>query len=819
MAGNESTLSILVKARDLASGTLAKVNKNLGNLGKNAKRGIGNAAGNLAKIGKIAAAAGAGVLAGSVKMAMGFEDQMTSSLAIMGNVSDAMRKKLEGAARQVAKTSTFSAEQAAEAYFFLASAGLDANQQLLAMPLVAKYAQAGNIDLALATDQLTDSQTALGLGSKDAAENLKNMTRIADVFAQANNIANLSIEQLGEAMVNKAGAAMRKFGIEVEDGVAVLNVFASAGLKGQKAGNTLSAMLEGIAIAAVKNKKAFKEYGIEVFDANGNMVDMVTLTENLTKGFEGMSDAERTAAFQQLGINRLTGTGVTLLLGQTKAMSGFRKELLKAGGVVDEVAEKQLQSFSKQLGLLRNNLVDVGIVIGQALLPGLTRLARETTGFLQDNASGIQDFADKLGRSFDRLVDVGLRFVKGIDWASVGTSLGDIGKSFGGAAAEFGPALLGAFRSIPWSTVGDAMKLMGTGTAAALRLFNTAPDWLKTAVITGWGLNKLTGGALGSITMDLGKGVFDQFLARGANPANPLFVADVADVAGGLGGGKGGKPPLLPLAVGVLLPAALVNQGGETERAGNPSLAPAPGEQTDQRIFDLERRIDRLRAQSPSAPAFPGNKVGDTTTVAQEIRNLQAKLDALKSGNATAIANAFGGVGAKLDHSGYIAAQAGQNIVASNVRVGDKIAESKNATSSEFATLRTRMGATETQTVRVGDKIAEAKAAAATDAAIVASAQARAAGELKQAEMDGAVRTVAAIRPVESAARAAEMAARVAGQVNASATRSQTGALVGAIWASGRANRSVTNPQTIIRTTTVQERTGSSSGSRAAGRE
>ena len=92
-----------------------------------------------------------------------------------------MRSKLEMAAREVAKTTTFSATQAAEAYFFLASAGLDAAQSIEALPRVAKFAQAGNFDLARATDLLTDAQSALGLTIRDdVVKNMENMAR-ADI--------------------------------------------------------------------------------------------------------------------------------------------------------------------------------------------------------------------------------------------------------------------------------------------------------------------------------------------------------------------------------------------------------------------------------------------------------------------------------------------------------------------------------------------------------------------------------------------------------------------------------------------------------------
>ena len=97
-----------------------------------------------------------------LKTFAGFDDALNQSLAIMGDVSDAMRKDMAQAAKDVARETRFNATDAAESYFFLASAGLDAKQSIEALPQVAQFAQAGMFDMAQATDLLTDAQSALG---------------------------------------------------------------------------------------------------------------------------------------------------------------------------------------------------------------------------------------------------------------------------------------------------------------------------------------------------------------------------------------------------------------------------------------------------------------------------------------------------------------------------------------------------------------------------------------------------------------------------------------------------------------------------------
>ena len=100
---------------------------------------------------------------GAVKAFGDFDQAMTQSLAIMGDVSKTMRVDMVNAANEVGRTTTFSARDAAESFFFLASAGLSAEASIATLPIVAQFAQAGMFDMARATDLVTDAQSALGL--------------------------------------------------------------------------------------------------------------------------------------------------------------------------------------------------------------------------------------------------------------------------------------------------------------------------------------------------------------------------------------------------------------------------------------------------------------------------------------------------------------------------------------------------------------------------------------------------------------------------------------------------------------------------------
>jgi hypothetical protein len=151
---------------------------------------------------------------------------------------------------------------------------------------------------------------------------------------------------------------------------------------------------------------------------------------------------------------------------------------------------------------LKDAIEDAQRSLATAFLPVLVKVSDKLGTFLTDPAviARIESFGDELAGGFDKLLAVG--------------------------------------GSLPWQQIGDAFKIVGTGSKALLDAFLGLPPWVQTAVLTGWGLNKLTGGALGGIAGTLTKAlVTGTFGARGATPANPLFVSQVGGIPG-----AGGAP-------------------------------------------------------------------------------------------------------------------------------------------------------------------------------------------------------------------------------------------------------------------------------------
>jgi TP901 family phage tail tape measure protein len=293
---------------------------------------------------------------------LGFDDAMTQSLAIMGNVSAETRKSMEGTAREVALKYNAAVEDVAQSYYFLASAGYDAATSQKALGQVTAFAKAGMFDMEKATEMAADAQNAMGLKSDDANQNLVQLTRITDVLTKANIDANGSVEQFGDALTNKAAAGARLAGVSLESTVAVLETFAAQGLKGKKAGEAFSIVLRDLQEKSRTNSDAFEALGVTVYDAQGAFAGFPTIISQLENALKGQTVEQMNATLATLGFTVEGANYIKTLLGMSGAIVKYEDGLKSATGLTQQIAEKQMQSLIEQMKHLRAVAAELSLV-------------------------------------------------------------------------------------------------------------------------------------------------------------------------------------------------------------------------------------------------------------------------------------------------------------------------------------------------------------------------------------------------------------------------------------------------------------------------
>ena len=347
----------------------------------------------------VAAAAFFAVM-GTAKPAEAFNQSMASSTAIMGNLSQEMRQSMGQVAKEVATDTKFSAQEAAGAYYYLASAGMDASQSMAALPQVARFAQAGMFDLATATDLATDAQSALGLVVPEAEQNLANLTRVTDVLVKANTLANASVQQFSEGLTMKSGAALRALGKDIEEGVAVLAAFADQGVKGSEAGTQFAIVLRDLQTKAIQNATAFKDARVNVFDAAGEMRNVADIVGDLESRLDGLSDKAQKSTLLDLGFSDKSVSALQTLLGTSDKIREYEAELRNAGGTTAEVANNQLPTFTKGWEKVKTLFERLSIVIFTPALETLGHVMLAYAPVFEIFVKVLEDASASLGRFF-----------------------------------------------------------------------------------------------------------------------------------------------------------------------------------------------------------------------------------------------------------------------------------------------------------------------------------------------------------------------------------------------------------------------------------
>ena len=299
-----------------------------------------------------------------------FDQAMTKSTSIM-EVTEAQIEALRKKALDVSTggKAIQTPKEIADSYFFLASAGKSAEQSMALIAPVTRFATAGAFDMARATDLLTDAQSALGLTSKDVAKDMENIQRVSDVLVRANTLANASVEQFSTALTTKAGAALKAYNIELEDGAALLAAYADQGVKAELAGNAVDRVVRLLTKASKDNAEAFKTLGVEVFNAEGEFRSFENIIGDIERATRGMSTEQRAAALEMLGFEARVQQVILPLLGTSEAIGRYAEELRNAGGSTEEVANKQMKSFSNRMKVVKNQLSAIAIEIGEQLVP------------------------------------------------------------------------------------------------------------------------------------------------------------------------------------------------------------------------------------------------------------------------------------------------------------------------------------------------------------------------------------------------------------------------------------------------------------------
>jgi TP901 family phage tail tape measure protein len=366
-----------------------------------------------------------GLGAASINVGKNFESamsQVSATMLIDKSTAEGQKKfeTLETAAEQCGKTTAFSATEAAEALNYLALAGYDADKAATALPTVLNLAGAGAMDLAAASDMVTDSMSALGIeATKD------NLDRFADQLAKSASSANASVSQMGEAILTVGGTAKNLAGGTTELNT-VLGLLANSGIKGAEGGTHLRNILLRLQSPTDDATAALNKLGVSVYDAQGKMRSLGDIFTDLKSGMEGMTDAQVDTNLAAI-FNTTDLAGARALLEQCgTAYDDLYDKIENSSGAAAEMYAIQLDNLDGDLKMLQSAGEGLGVSFYKGInepLRGAVQYATSLVGVLNDDfdSGGITGLATGIGDVLADILSKGAEILPQV--VSMGTSI------------------------------------------------------------------------------------------------------------------------------------------------------------------------------------------------------------------------------------------------------------------------------------------------------------------------------------------------------------------------------------------------------------
>lgn len=340
-----------------------------------------------------------------VEVGSSFEASMSQVAATMGITSAAAEFDiLSDAAKEMGEATKFSASQAGEALNYLALAGYDAEKAVNALPTVLNVAAAGGMELAAASDMVTDAMSALGLETSQMAD-------FSDKLAVTAQKSNTSVAQLGEAILTVGGTAKSLAGGVTEMNT-VLGILADNGIKGAEGGTALRNVILSLTAPTSTAAKAIDSLGLSVFDNEGKMRSLQDIVYDLNDALSTMTDADKSQVLSDI-FNKVDLKSVNALLGTSMErfdeLSGY---IDNCSGAAADMAATMDDNLKGDLTIMQSALEGLGIAAYEKFQTPMRDAVQSVTEDISTLSQSIS--GGELSESFGKLSTVASEFIASI---------------------------------------------------------------------------------------------------------------------------------------------------------------------------------------------------------------------------------------------------------------------------------------------------------------------------------------------------------------------------------------------------------------------
>lgn len=322
--------------------------------------------------------AGTVALTGIVSAGSDFEQKMANVASVTGATGEELAK-MSQVALDLGSNSRAGAGAAADAMYYLGSAGYDTSQTIAALDGVINLATATMTDLASTSATVVSSITAFGLNAEDA-------TRVSNVFAAAIAKSQLEMGNLAEAIKYVAPVA-GVLGLSLEETTAALALMSNAGFKGSMAGAALRNIMTDLLNPTDMARDALAKYGLTFEDISPE-------TQSFTDILRTLGNASISAGDLMMIFGERGGPQLMALLQQGSGALAEMTSQVTGTNAATEMMNAQLDTVRGAWDLLKSALEGVRIQLFQFLAPVLqstieyiTRIVQQVRAWIETNGA------------------------------------------------------------------------------------------------------------------------------------------------------------------------------------------------------------------------------------------------------------------------------------------------------------------------------------------------------------------------------------------------------------------------------------------------
>lgn len=424
---------------------------------------------------------------------LGFDQAMANVQAVLGQEQGTVENmnRLRAFALDQARSSIYTAEDTAQAYYYMGMAGWDAQQMMAGLPGVMALAAASGESLGTVSDIVTDSLTAFGLTADDTQH-------YVDVLAQTATNANTNVGLMGETFKYVAPIA-RALGADVDDVAVSIGLMANAGIKGSMAGTALRQIFTRISTNAGATSESLgaldiitQELGVSFRDSEGKMRDWGDVVADIRVKWAALSDEQQIAYAKQIASERGMAGWLALMNASEQDVQKLNTAIGQAADAAQTMSEVRLDSLSGDITKFNSALDIMKIAIYDDVKGPLRDVVQWATDAINDitkaiDENGLAGGIDVLGQKIEEAGDKFAPLLESIGKAAgplVSSIFDNVLPRLAEAGAKLGEGLLTALGNSMAensSGVGGLAGLFLSTLGSGVKIIETVSGWLKNA--------------------------------------------------------------------------------------------------------------------------------------------------------------------------------------------------------------------------------------------------------------------------------------------------------------------------------------------------